>query len=142
MTADWKPAGAWRDVGDVRGGCGSLLQQPIERPVVAGRRRGVEVSSRDIVTLATSQDEAHDARGMPPDSAPVRAADVEICDVESTVDDDDESWGPHRTGWCDECGGGMDGCTPAHAAACSRYRELPPRTSPGESTEWSPVDDW
>lgn len=51
-----------------------------------------------------------------------------------------ETWGPHRMGWCDECGGGEDGARRVHAASCSFYRDPIADSSPGESTEWDPVD--
>ena len=43
-------------------------------------------------------------------------------------------------GFCDECGGGVDGTRHVHAAGCSRYEEHPPDFGPGPSTEWSPLD--
>ena len=79
----WQADGPWRDVGDARAGWSSTLIQPIERPVIErmGRgRRGVETSSRDVVTLDTSAADATDARKMPPDDAPVHDGAVRLID--------------------------------------------------------------
>ncbi len=43
-------------------------------------------------------------------------------------------------GWCDECGGGMDGTRRVHAAICSRHQDEPRDDGPGESTEWNPLE--
>ena len=62
----WEAVGPWRDCGEVHGGYGSLLAQPVRRAV---RRtitsadgswrweRGVEHATRPVATLNTSQHE-------------------------------------------------------------------------------------
>lgn len=71
----WVATGPWKDAGRERIGNGSLLLQDVLRPVRRSgtQKTGTEHSVRDVVTLATSQDEAYGARGRPKDSDPVDA---------------------------------------------------------------------